>query len=161
MKKKEININQQLRDMLEQNAELLNKTVTKTLTAAIRQQYKQLMWQKLCEKEPRLKALQGEMLSVQDEGKSFCANDLWHGYTDPGNGFLSKMSVLVGWRREDHPVLGTEEAYDVAHQVLFLDSLPDCRECRCVVIEGFLEASRQARLKHQERIKQEAENGWF
>ena len=47
----------------------------------------------------------------------------------------------------------------LAYQVLYWDSLPDCRECRCVVIDGFLEASRQARMKHQERIKQEAENG--
>ena len=161
-----ININQQLTDELEQNAELLNKTVTKTLTAAIRQQYKQLMWQKLCEKEPKLKALQGEILSVKDEGKSFCANEVWQGgYTREGGpifmreGFRSKLDDLVGWRRKDHPVLGTHEAYRVAHQVLFLDSLPDCRECRCLVIDGFLEASRQARMKHQERIKQEAENG--
>ncbi len=139
-----ININQQLKDKLELNAELLNKTVTETLEAAIRQQYKQLMWQKLCEQEPKLKALQGEILSVKDEGKSFCANDVWQGgYTREGpifmrEGFKSKLHDLVGWRREDHPILGTDEAYRVAFRVLFWDSLPDCRECGCIVIEDFL-----------------------
>ena len=159
---KNININQQLKDKLEQNAERVNKTVTETLEAAIRQQYTQLRWQKLCNHEPRLKALQGEILSVQDEGKSFCANDLWHGYT--GEGFLSRLRDLVGWSREDHPVLGTQEAYRVAYEVLYWDSLPPCRECRCVFIDealfpGKLDASREAHIKHQERIKQEAENG--
>jgi len=168
MKKKEININQQLKDELEQNAELLNKTKTETLEAAISQQYKQLMFQKLCEHEPKLKALHAEILSVKDEGESFCADGTWHGY-NTGEGFMGEsfkksMSDLVGWSREDHPVLGTLEAEYVAFEVLCRDSLPACRECRCVLLgeelsPGWLDAHRDANRKRQERIKQEVENG--
>ncbi len=131
-------------DKLEINAELLNKSGTETLEAAIRQQYNQIVWQRLCNHEPRLKALHGEILSVKDEGESFCKNALWHGYTDTGESFKSPLCDLVGWSREEHPVLGTHEAYRVACDIL-RDSLPACRECGCTTVDEWLpmlEASR-------------------
>ena len=59
------------------------------------------------------------------EGQDFCAHEVWYGSGDDG-GVKEKLSELVGWDREPDPVLGSEEAYDVAYESLYHE-LPDCR----------------------------------
>jgi len=87
------------------------------------------MWKRLCEHEPRLKALQEEILSLDGESVGFCAKDYWYGYTHEG--LIYKLATLVGSSRHPHPVLGTYEAGELAQDILYWDSLPPCRGCNC------------------------------
>lgn len=61
---------------------------------------------------------------VRDD-EDFCANEVWYGRGDDG-GVKEKVAQLVGWDRKPDPVLGSEEAYDIAYDALY-DELPDCR----------------------------------
>ena len=83
-------------------------------------------WEQLVKIEPRLKAILGEAQAVSsDDDPHFCANAVWY-----AGGLKERLCKLVGWDRKPHPVLGTEEAYDVAYDTCY-NALPDCRDCLC------------------------------
>ena len=80
----------------------------------------------LCILEPQLLDLAQEAANVSSRGKpQFCANAVWY-----AGGLKERLCKLVGWDRKPHPVLGTEEAYDVAYDTCY-NALPDCRDCLC------------------------------
>jgi len=79
-----------------------------------------LTYDELCYEEPLLQALESHAKSFKGR-KGFCANEVWY-----NSGCLKSMlSRLVGYRRKDHEILGTCEAYDVVYQHLW-HLLPDC-----------------------------------
>lgn len=86
----------------------------------------------LVKAEPRLADLARAAARVVDDRRaaSFCANAHWYGYRGlPG--LKPALEQLVGWgaqRRDEHPVLGTSAAYDVAYETIYC-LLPDCRNC--------------------------------
>jgi len=59
------------------------------------------------------------------DAPDFCANEVWYGSGDDG-GVRKRVSNLVGWDRKPDPILGSDEAYDVAYESLY-EELPDCR----------------------------------
>jgi hypothetical protein len=65
-----------------------------------------------------------QIREVRDD-ENFCANEVWYGKGHDG-GVRERVSRLVGWDRRPDPVLGTEEAYDVAYDALY-EELPDCK----------------------------------
>lgn len=89
-------------------------------------------WKRLIEIEPMLELLRLAVAAVKDDGTSpyFCANEWWYGRGD--HGFKGRMSRLVGWTSDKgyDPFLRTQEAYDVAYDVLY-NELPNCRNCGC------------------------------
>jgi hypothetical protein len=89
---------------------------------------------KLVAQEPRLRTLLQRAQAVKDDRRkpAFCANAVWYGYGPyHGRGLKEQLCWLVGWGRKDgHPILATEEAYDVAYETIYL-ALPNCRECLC------------------------------
>ena len=82
-----------------------------------------ITWSDLVTLEPRLAILQREMKAIAQEsmknGESLDVLALWYGGDDATPGVKEKLSRLVGYDRKDHPVLGTETAYDVAYEKLF------------------------------------------
>jgi hypothetical protein len=90
-------------------------------------QYKagRVTWETLVAREPRLAALLAEIRKIRSR-PGFCANELWYGYGDYGHSLKYRLSCLVGWDRRPDPLLGTEDAYDVAYETLYR-ALPDCR----------------------------------
>ena len=92
-----------------------------------------LTFEGLCELEPRLRALYNEVSAIKDDGSKpyFCANHTWDEWNEEtGNSFKGRVAELVGYRRKEHPVLGTSRAYRVAYHTIY-DALPDCRSCVC------------------------------
>jgi hypothetical protein len=91
-----------------------------------------LSWEALIEAEPRLQALERDVMAVADKGgELFCANAIWYGYMDVEHGFKERVCQLAGWTA-DSPQLRTQEAYDLVYERLY-DQLPNCRDCRCFV----------------------------
>jgi hypothetical protein len=86
-------------------------------------------WRQLVAAEPRLARLLREARAVDGSADDFCANSVWYGYDGPLS-LRERVSRLVGWDRKPHPLLGTEDAYDVAYDTIY-DALPDCRDCGC------------------------------
>jgi hypothetical protein len=82
-------------------------------------------WQQLVRREPRLGELLRQARAVRAKGKHFCANAVWYAQFKP------RLCRLVGWARRDEPILGTMEAYDVAHETVY-EALPGCRDCLCL-----------------------------
>ena len=95
-----------------------------------------ITWSDLVRLEPRLMGLQREMKAIVREsmkkGESLDVLALWYGGDDATPGVREKLSRLVGYDRTDHPVLGTETAYDVAYEKLFaeLNKLAKSAPCR-------------------------------
>ena len=88
-------------------------------------------WAELVQRERRLGDLMAKVRRVRED-PDFCANATWYGAGDD-RGVREEMAQLVGWDRIGDPVLGTEDAYDVAYDTLY-EELPDCRhaaEERC------------------------------
>jgi hypothetical protein len=77
-------------------------------------------WSELCVIEPELRRLVKEArlvgASLPDDG-GYSAMAYWYGDSSI-RGLKHRMLKLVGWLR-DHPVLGTQRAYDVAYDRLF------------------------------------------
>ncbi len=120
-----------------------------------------MTFNQLCELEPELKRLHhlAGMIRDDENGKYFCANDVWYSLFKP------KLYNLVGWGREhskqqrkrererfeiENPelskcfiqgpempkpegieILDTCEAYDCAYHTIY-DQLPNCRNCGCM-----------------------------
>lgn len=81
----------------------------------------------LVQHEPRLADMLDEIQGLKDdpEDDCFCANARWQ------NEYKPELQLLVGWlRHPDHPVLSTEQAFEVARDRLY-DALPPCRGCAC------------------------------
>jgi hypothetical protein len=84
-------------------------------------------WTDLVAEEPRLAALLEEARGYRKTAKpTFCANAVWYGYGSRGEPLKDSVSRLVGWERKEHPLLGTEGAYDVAYETIY-EALPNCR----------------------------------
>lgn len=72
---------------------------------------KKLKWDDLVAAEPKLHDMEAEAWRAWRSGKP--ALIAW--YTDE---LRYRLPDLVGWDRKGHPVLGSEEAYDVAYDHL-------------------------------------------
>lgn len=95
------------------------------------EQRDKVIWEKLCELEPRLIALHKELSAIKDDKRnpSFCANRVWYGAD--GYSYKHRLNNLVGWEADTpYPELRTSQAYDVAYRMLY-SALPDCRNCGC------------------------------
>jgi len=93
-----------------------------------------ITWSLLCKLEPRLKELYKEIKQVKDDKtkNSFCANRVWYGWGNSGNGFKNRLHPLAGWEATgEDPRLHTRKAYDIAYKKLY-NALPDCRNCICM-----------------------------
>jgi hypothetical protein len=93
-----------------------------------------LTWELLVEMEPRLAALHEKAKSICTQGKSFCANEVWH------EEFCDAIDALAGvWAVGGvDPLLRIREAYSLARFVIF-NSLPDCRGCRCCAFNEYIQ----------------------
>jgi hypothetical protein len=81
--------------------------------------------------EPRLDDLMHEARmhhATMDE--TFCCSAAWYGFGGyPG--IKPRLVKLVGYERPgSHPILKTEQAYDVAYSAIS-EALPDCQDCAC------------------------------
>lgn len=87
-------------------------------------------WEQLVRLEPKLAELLKRIRKVKpDPAKNyFCANLVWYGV----GGFKCEMLHLVGdFRPDEHPILSTRDAYDIAYDTLYA-ALPDCFNCACI-----------------------------
>jgi hypothetical protein len=90
----------------------------------------------LCGLEPLLlRLLRRAQNCHRDKSARFCANEEWYGCGahNYGWGLKRELAKLVGYQRSDeHPVLSTEHAYDLAYDTIY-EALPNCRgSCACL-----------------------------
>jgi hypothetical protein len=85
---------------------------------------KKLTWEQLIAIEPRLLDMYLEAQAVEDNGKRFCANQVWL------NWFKPRLLWLVGWQCSKAEI-STSEAWDLACRKIY-NALPDCRDCYCM-----------------------------
>jgi hypothetical protein len=79
-------------------------------------------WERLIELESRLLALYNRALAIRKGKHRFNALDVWIG-RGRGGGMKDDLMALVGWNRKPHPELGTDEAYNLAYDKLFYETL--------------------------------------
>jgi hypothetical protein len=72
-----------------------------------------LTWGVLCSLEPRLALLEKHALAIKRFKDSSVKIEMWrHLY--------EKLSTTVGWWREDnHPILATKQAWEIAYPYLY------------------------------------------
>ncbi len=89
-----------------------------------------ISWSTLVALEPRLLRLEERARrAARNESRRWkyaCGNRVWSREIKP------LMANLVGWgRRDNHPVLGTSAAFDVAYSRL-CELMPPCGQCSCL-----------------------------
>lgn len=95
-----------------------------------------ITWAALVAAEPALQAVADACAAVDGSDPHFCANAVWYGEVESGDGSHPRATVtqLVGWarkaRRQPPAWLWSETAYNVAYHHCY-DLLPDCRDCFC------------------------------
>ena len=89
----------------------------------------EITWERMVKQEPRLQELLNEAKDIKDSGgEYFCANGVWYG------NFKQRMSTLVGCAVTGNvpDFMSSSKAYDMAYDKVY-HSLPDCRNCSCIV----------------------------
>jgi hypothetical protein len=92
-------------------------------------------WEDLVHEEPELAALEGRIKAIGlaeikrclTDHADFDADAIWFGY-DGRISYKKSLCNLVGWSREDNPILGTSTAYSIAYRRIFgiLETLEEC-----------------------------------
>ncbi len=96
----------------------------------------QLSFAELLHALPRLREFYDKVCGIHDNGEesSYCANRSWAQLED-------ELKTIVGWHAEppegSDPRLKTSKAYDIARRACY-SALPDCRNCGCVALTGYL-----------------------
>lgn len=87
-------------------------------------------YEELCEQEPRLLELEGDVREVRDDGQAsfFCSSYLWL----PLN---ARLRGLVGVDRAEDDALRDSYAYETAYDHLS-QLMPPCRDCGCRLFDG-------------------------
>lgn len=104
-----------------------------------------LTWEQITDLEPRLLEVAAAARFAGEGETCFCRQSAWYGMDRwRDRGFKDRVSVLVGWEREDFDrtervaTLMTSEAYNIAYEYV-LHLLPECRKCSGHMTDEYLD----------------------